>query len=295
MHRILAADRPVRERRNQRERPQRAKPEPVATAPNQAWSRGIAKLLGPTKWTHFRLCVVPDILSRCAVGWMVADRESPALAGRLIEGACRKQGVRPQALAPRSGRGAPMTGKRAAQPLADLGATRSLSRPQVSGGNPFSEARSKALKCRPRLPGAFPRRRRRHRLPPNALPLAQRRASPWRHRHARPGRCSSPSSPERAGPARTDPSSRPEPTSRTLRSRHPETRRPSRSGLDQSTRDTRNRRNRTVNGNRQCLKVVDRFRLPRKGKPETSIGAWRQTSRVRIGRPVKTATPLSIA
>ena len=135
MHRILAADRPVRERRNQRGHPQRAKPEPVATAPNRAWSRDIAKPLGPAKRTHFHPCVALGAFSRCAAGWMVADRGNPALAGRLVEEARRKQGARPQAFAPRSGRGAPMTGKRAARPLADLGATRSLGRPRASGDN----------------------------------------------------------------------------------------------------------------------------------------------------------------
>ena len=47
MYRILAADQPVRERRNQREHPQYTKPELVATAPNQTWSWDITKLLGP--------------------------------------------------------------------------------------------------------------------------------------------------------------------------------------------------------------------------------------------------------
>ena len=37
---------------------------------------------------------------------------------------------------------------------------------------------------------------------------------------------------------------------------------PSRSGLDQSTRDIHNRRHCSVNRNPQCLKVVDRFRTP---------------------------------
>ena len=63
--RILAADQPVRERRNQREHPQYSKPELVATAPNQTWSWDITKLLGPTKWTYlFYLYVVLDIFSR---------------------------------------------------------------------------------------------------------------------------------------------------------------------------------------------------------------------------------------
>ncbi len=112
----------------------------------------------------------------------------------------------------------------------------------------------------PRLPGSLPRHHRRDRLLPNVLPLVQHRASPRRDRDAHPGRRASPSNPERARPARADPSSRLDPASRTLRSRHPETRPPSRSGLDQSTRDVHNRRHCSVNRYRRCLKVVDRFR-----------------------------------
>ena len=66
--------------------------------------------------------------------------------------------------------------------------------------------------------------------------------------------------PERAGAARADPSSRLDPSSRTLRSRDPTTASPSPSRLDQPTCDTHNRRNCSVNRNRHCLKVVDRFR-----------------------------------
>ena len=155
MYRILAAERPVRERRNQREHPQYTKPELVATAPNRTWSWDIAQLLGPTKWTYFYLYVVLDIFSRYAVGWMVADRENSALAGRLIEETCHKQGVQPQVLTLHSDRGAPMTSKCTAQLLADLGVTRSLSRPQVSDDNPFSEAQFKTLKYHPGFPGRF--------------------------------------------------------------------------------------------------------------------------------------------
>ena len=55
----------------------------------------------------------------------------------------------------RLGRGAPMTSKCTAQLLADLGVTRSLSRPQVSDDNPFSEAQFKTLKYHPGFPGRF--------------------------------------------------------------------------------------------------------------------------------------------
>ena len=54
-----------------------------------------------------------------------------------------------------SDRGAPMTSKYTAQLLADLGVTRSLSRPQVSDDNPFSEAQFKTLKYHPGFPGRF--------------------------------------------------------------------------------------------------------------------------------------------
>ena len=84
--------------------------------------------------------------------------------------------------------------------------------------------------------------------------------SPWRDRDAHPGRRASQSNPERAGAARADPSSRLDPSSRTLRSRDPTTGSPSPSRLDQPTCDTHNRRNCSVNRNRHCLKVVDSFR-----------------------------------
>ena len=138
---------------------------------------------------------VLDIFSRYAVGWMVADRENSALAGRLIEETCHKQGVQPQVLTLHSDRGAPMTSKCTAQLLADLGVTRSLSRPQVSDDNPFSEAQFKTLKYHPGFPGRFPRHHRRDRLLPNVLPLVQHRTSPWRDRHAHPGRRASPIEP----------------------------------------------------------------------------------------------------
>ncbi len=156
MYRILSQSQPVRERRNQRQHPQYAKPELVATGPNQVWSWDITKLLGPRKWTYFYLYVLLDIFSRYAVGWMVADRENAALAGRLIEETCHKQGVEPEALTLHSDRGAPMTSKCTAQLLADLGVTRSLSRPPVSDDNPYSEAQFKTLKYHPGFPARFP-------------------------------------------------------------------------------------------------------------------------------------------
>lgn len=155
MYRLLATTQSVRERRRQRQHPAYTKPELMAKAPNEIWSWDITKLLGPKKWTYFYLYVLLDIYSRYVVGWMVANRENSALAGRLIEETCHKQGVTPQVLTLHSDRGAPMTSKCTAQLLADLGVTRSLSRPRVSDDNPFSEAQFKTLKYHPDFPVRF--------------------------------------------------------------------------------------------------------------------------------------------
>ena len=53
MYRFLGAEQPVRERRNQLSHPHYAKPELLATAPNQFWSWDITRLLGPKRWTYY--------------------------------------------------------------------------------------------------------------------------------------------------------------------------------------------------------------------------------------------------
>ena len=136
MYRILAAEVAVKERRNRLTHPVYVKPELVATAPNQAWSWDITKLHGPQKWTYYYLYILMDLFSRYIVGWMVADRENAALAGTLIEESCVRHGNQPDMLVLHSDRGAPMTAMCTAQLLADLGVTRSLSRPHVSDDNP---------------------------------------------------------------------------------------------------------------------------------------------------------------
>jgi len=155
MYRVLASKAPVRERRAQRRHPLYAKPELVARHPNEVWSWDITRLLGPKTWSYFYLYVILDIYSRYVVGWMVASRENSALAGRLIQQSCLTHGVQPQVLTLHSDRGAPMTSQCTAQLLADLGVTRSLSRPQISDDNPFSEAHFKTLKYHPSFPGRF--------------------------------------------------------------------------------------------------------------------------------------------
>lgn len=155
MYRLLDARGETRERRNQLHHPAHPVPEVLATGPNEAWSWDITKLLGPAKWTYFYLYVILDIFSRYVVGWMVAHRESTALAKKLIAETCAKQGIRPGQLIVHADRGSSMTSKSVALLLADLGVTKSHSRPHVSNDNPYSEAQFKTLKYRPGFPSRF--------------------------------------------------------------------------------------------------------------------------------------------
>ena len=155
MYRILAANQEVRERRDQLRHQNHPRPELLATRPNELWSWDITKLLGPQKWTYFYLYVILDVFSRYVVGWMVAHEESAALARKLIEETCRRQGIEADQLTLHADRGSSMTSKSVALLLADLGVTKTHSRPHVSNDNPFSESAFKTLKYRPGFPERF--------------------------------------------------------------------------------------------------------------------------------------------
>ena len=155
MYRILKEQGEIRERRDQLSHPVYWKPELLATAPNQVWSWDITKLKGPVKWTYYYLYVILDIFSRYVVGWMVASRECSRLAQKLIEQSCEKQSIVPSQLTIHSDRGPSMSSKPVALLLADLGVTKSHSRPHVSNDNPYSEAQFKTLKYRPDFPERF--------------------------------------------------------------------------------------------------------------------------------------------
>jgi putative transposase len=154
-YRLLRQAGETRERRRQAAHPAAVKPELLASGPNQVWSWDITKLHGPAKWTYYHLYVIIDIYSRYAAGWMVATRESAALAGKLIADTCQKQRIGPGQLAIHADRGSSMTSRPVAFLLADLGITQSHSRPHVSNDNPFSEAQFKTLKYRPYFPARF--------------------------------------------------------------------------------------------------------------------------------------------
>jgi putative transposase len=155
MYRLLGDHGEVRERRRQATHPPHVKPELVATAPNRCWSWDITKLLGPVKWTYYYLYVIIDIYSRYVPGWLLAPREDAKLAEKLLADTITKQNIGHGQLTVHADRGSSMASKPVAFLLADLGVTKSHSRPHTSNDNPFSEAQFKTLKYRPDFPDRF--------------------------------------------------------------------------------------------------------------------------------------------
>jgi len=155
MYRILRENREVRERRNQLRHPAYPKPRLLATRPNQVWTWDITRLPGPAKWIGFCLYVLLDLFSRFVVGWLVAERESAALAELLIDESAARQGIALGQLHLHSDRGGPMTAKSLALLFADLGVKPSLARPHTPDDNPYSEAQFKTAKYHPTFPERF--------------------------------------------------------------------------------------------------------------------------------------------
>ena len=155
MYRILDQDGATRERRDQLTHPAYQKPELLATAPNQVWSWDITKLRGPVKWTYYYLYVILDVFSRYVVGWMIAPRESAELAKTLIEETCEKYSIPKDQLTIHADCGSSMRSKPVAFLLADLGITKTHSRPYTSNDNPYSESQFRTMKYRPDFPDRF--------------------------------------------------------------------------------------------------------------------------------------------
>jgi putative transposase len=155
MYRLLAQRGEVHERRDQLTHPSYTRPELLAEHPNELWSWDITKLLGPQKWSYFYLYVILDVFSRYVVGWTVQPRESAALAEQMIAQAVQQQKIGRDQLTIHADRGSSMRSKPVAFLLADLGITKTHSRPYTSSDNPYSEAHFKTLKYRPDFPDRF--------------------------------------------------------------------------------------------------------------------------------------------
>jgi len=156
----------------------------MAAAPNQLWSWDITKLLGPRKWTYFYLYVILDVfrplrhrldgrLSRSAEFGQATDR------GELPE---TRHSNRASSRCT-ADRGTSMSSKPVAFLLADLGVTKTHSRPHVSNDNPYSESQFRTMKYRPEFSGPF--------RVPSGQPVPFARdffvGTTKKHRHSRPG------------------------------------------------------------------------------------------------------------
>src|SRR5471030_3046063 len=115
----------------------------------------ITKLRGPAKWTYFYLYIMLDVFSRYVTGWMIAYREGADLAKEFIEEAIGKHQIPAGQLTIHADRGRVMKSKPVAFLMADLGVTKSHSRPYVSDDNPYSESQFRTMKYRPEFPDRF--------------------------------------------------------------------------------------------------------------------------------------------
>jgi putative transposase len=88
-------------------------------------------------------------------GWLLARAERALLAERLLADTIAHQHVDRGQLTIHADRGSSMASKPVAFLLADLGVTKSHSRPHCSNDNPYSEAQFKTLKYRPEFPERF--------------------------------------------------------------------------------------------------------------------------------------------
>jgi putative transposase len=155
MYRILAENAQTGERRNQLRHRTYARPELVASAPNQVWTWDITRLRGPQPGVFYCLYVLLDLFSRYVVGWLIARQESAHHAAQLIGQSCARQAIVPGQLRMHSDRGAPMVAHGLAQLFEHLGLTASLARPRTPDDNPFSEAQFKTTKYHFTFPERF--------------------------------------------------------------------------------------------------------------------------------------------
>ncbi len=103
---------------------------PRRKAGRAPWSDPYTKLRGPAKGIFYQLYVLIDIYSRFNPSWIISPVEDSTLAADFIAEAIDRNGTAPHTV--HADRGTSMTSKPVSALLADLGVTRSHSRPRVS-------------------------------------------------------------------------------------------------------------------------------------------------------------------
>jgi putative transposase len=99
--------------------------------------------------------VIIDIYSRYVVGWLIAESESAVLAEKLLADTIAKHDIDRDQLTIHADNGSSMASTPVAFLLADLGVTKTHSRPHTSNDNPYSESHFRTLKYRPDFPTSF--------------------------------------------------------------------------------------------------------------------------------------------
>ena len=155
-YRVLAENRAVPERRNI---VRRTRPAPVprltATKPLQVWTWDITQFGCLIRGVALYLYLVLDLFSRYIVGWLLADRQSGALAEQLLRTTAERWHILPGQLKVHNDNGAPMIAKPVTDLWIQLNVTPSYSRPHVSNDNPFSESLFKTVQYHSTFPGRF--------------------------------------------------------------------------------------------------------------------------------------------
>ncbi len=152
---------------------------------------------------------------------------------RLIAESCRKQDIEPDQLTLHADRGSSMRSKPVGLLLADLGVTKTHSRPYVSNDNPYSESQFKTMKYCPQFPSRFGSAEERPAILLRFLRLLQFSPPALGNRPYDTGRRSLWSSRTAHHRSAPDPSRSSTGLSRTLRSRNAATARFASAGLDQ--------------------------------------------------------------
>jgi len=144
--------------RGRSRQPSKKKEVPVleATGIHQVLAWDITLLPGPAKGQFYYLYMVMDVWSRRIIGVEVHGQENGHLAQAFFDRVSRDEGIRKgMATVLHSDNGAPMRSFTLAAKLAELGVTRSFSRPGVSNDNAFAESLFRTMKYHQ----SYPRRR----------------------------------------------------------------------------------------------------------------------------------------
>lgn len=155
-YRVLAANQAVPERRDI---VRRTRPAPVprltAMKPLQVWTWDITQFGCLIRGVALYLYLILDLFSRYIVGWLLADRQSGALAEQLLRTTAERWHILPGQLSVHNDNGAPMIAKPVTDLWIHLNVTPSYSRPHVSNDNPFSESLFKTVQYHSTFPGRF--------------------------------------------------------------------------------------------------------------------------------------------